>query len=537
MDIYRKLQSRINAFLSNPQLHQWGSQWSINKVLIVSLGLTGIIFGVRQIGVLQGWELQAFDSLVKSRLSEEPDNRLLVVGITDNYDDLSHLTSGKISDKKLAEVITILQENNVAVIGLDIFRDIPIGEGLADLNDAFQDGNIIAACGMSDAKNSPGIKPPSDINPGQVGFLTVIPDNDDTIRRTPLISQPPERQYPEKHLCNDPDQTLQSLAFLVARYYLPEDINIEVPTDNTPLKIGKAEFKRLKSNTGGYRNLEDGDYQILLNYRSHPEPIEIVSLSDLINRQVDAKIKDRAVLIGYTGESFKDTFSTPYTKNAITPGVLIHAQIASQIISAVEDGRPPQILSWDEWQEFLWIWVWAVVGGLVTWRRFPTWLVMTLGVVTCGGLIVVCWVGLNFFAYWLPMIPSFLVLVGTGGIVFARERINIKEIDWDSVREEENKKKEQAEKIARREFLQKLQTEAYTLKQQLKQPEIQDSYNHKNVEVYSGNWLDELQEEAKKMRKHWTLILTQPFAQEKESINALLKRSEYLLNSYQDPNT
>jgi hypothetical protein len=291
--------------------------------------------------------------------------------------------------------------------------------------------------------------------------------------------------------------------------------------------------------------LDTNDYQILINYRSNPEPIEIVSFSQLLNHQVDAKIKDRAVFIGYTGTSFKDTFPTPYTKNAITPGVLIHAQVASQIISAVENGRSSQILYWDEWQDCLWILGWALVGGLLTWRRSPTWLVITSVVITMGGLFAVCWVGLNSFAYWLPMLPSFFVLVGTSVIVLWSERIRIApEIDWDSVREEESKKKEQSERIARSEFLQQLQEKANQLQQQLiyeKHDLTQDSYYHKNYELSNelstfDNWLEELAPKAKQMRQDWENMLTQSLAQKKESIRALAKRSQYLLNRYEDPN-
>ena len=541
MNLTSRLKSRINAFLSNPQLSQGMSKWS-SKVLIVSVGLTITISGVRQIGLLQSWELHAFDWLVSLRLPEKQDHRLLVVGFTD--DDINNKIPYPLSDEKLAEVITILQDNNARVICLDIFRDIKIGKGRPELNKAFENGNVIVACGMSDAKKDQGIAPPSSIDPAQVGFLNVRPDHDDIIRRALLISSPPI-SYPQKHLCNDPQQKLQSVPFLVAQYYLPENINITVPTNNTPLKIGKAEFKRLKSNAGGYRNLDTNDYQILINYRSNPEPIEIVSFSQLLNHQVDAKIKDRAVFIGYTGTSFKDTFPTPYTKNAITPGVLIHAQVASQIISAVENGRSSQILYWDEWQDCLWILGWALVGGLLTWRRSPTWLVITSVVITMGGLFAVCWVGLNSFAYWLPMLPSFFVLVGTSVIVLWSERIRIApEIDWDSVREEESKKKEQSERIARSEFFQQLQEKANQLQQQLiyeKHDLTQDSYYHKNYELSNelstfDNWLEELAPKAKQMRQDWENMLTKSLAQKKESIRALAKRSQYLLNRYEDPN-
>jgi hypothetical protein len=69
----------------------------------------------------------------------------------------------------------------------------------------------------------------------------------------------------------------------------------------------------------------------------------------------------------------------------------------------------------------------------------------------------------------------------------------------------------------------------------------QDSYYHKNYELSNelstfDNWLEELAPKAKQMRQDWENMLTQSLAQKKESIRALAKRSQYLLNRYEDPN-
>lgn len=48
-------------------------------------------------------------------------------------------------------------------------------------------------------------------------------------------------------------------------------------------------------------------------------------------------------------------------------GVLVHAQIVSQILSSVLDEQP---LFWylPAWAEAGWIWIWSLAGGILVWR-------------------------------------------------------------------------------------------------------------------------------------------------------------------------
>jgi CHASE2 domain-containing sensor protein len=53
------------------------------QVVLTSVVITGLLVGARQLGMLQGFELGAFDQMMRSRSDRGPDDRLLVVGITE----------------------------------------------------------------------------------------------------------------------------------------------------------------------------------------------------------------------------------------------------------------------------------------------------------------------------------------------------------------------------------------------------------------------------------------------------------------------
>ena len=80
---------------------------------------------------------------------------------------------------------------------------------------------------------------------------------------------------------------------------------------------------------------------------------------------------DRLVLIGTTARSIKDLFYTPYCSKIFNspdmmPGIVLHANIVSQILTAALDGRP-LLRSWSKPMEWLGILALAGVGAIVSW--------------------------------------------------------------------------------------------------------------------------------------------------------------------------
>jgi CHASE2 domain-containing sensor protein len=210
---------------------------------------------------------------------------------------------------------------------------------------------------------------------------------------------------------------------LALRYLEAEGISPEF-TKERNLKLGDTVFKRLKTRTGGYQHLDAAGHQVLLNYRSHRSPQNFagqVTVTEVLQSQLNPDmVRNRVVLIGITAPSVKDYFFTPYSEGKTyyqqMPGVVAHAQMVSQMLSAVLDGRP-LLWVWPWWGEMLWIWGWSLLGGLLFWRS-P--LFVRLGAVAIALLILslLCFV-LLIQGGWIPLIPSALALVFTGGSVVA----------------------------------------------------------------------------------------------------------------------
>ncbi len=389
-------------------------------VLLASTVVAALVMGLRFLGILQSQELQAFDQLMQLRSSEGPDRRLLIVTIAEDDFKLPQQQNrkGSLSEQALALLLQKLEQFKPRAIGLDIYRDFPVDPKEADLASQMRHSDrLIAICRVSEPEvNEPGVSPPPEIPLERQGFSDFVQDSDGVLRRH-LIAMKPSSTSP----CTTPYALSAQLAF---RYLDALGISTKY-TQNKELQIGKVVFKRLRSHMGGYQQVDDWGYQILLNYRSNNSRLEFadrVTLKDVLTNKLKPEaVKNRIVLIGLTNESAGDFFSTPYNTgqqpHQKMPGVIVHAQMVSQILSAVLDGRP---LLWvlPFWGEALWIWGWSVVGGILAWRvRHP----MRLGLAGAATLGVLYGLSFNLLTQgcWVPLVPSALVLVFTGASVLA----------------------------------------------------------------------------------------------------------------------
>ena len=398
-------------------LTRWGR---LKTVLLVSVVVSALVMGVRQIGMLQPLELQAFDQLMRLRPDEGPDSRLLVVTITENDFKLpqQQQRKGSLSDQTLALLLQKLEPYQPRAIGLDILHDFPVDPNQADLatrmrgNDGF-----FAICKASEPQISePGVAPPPEIPVERQGFNDFVQDSDGILRRH-LIAMKPGSTSP----CTTPYALSAQLAF---RYLGVLGYSVKY-TQNNDLQLGKVVFKRLRSHMSGYQQLDDWGYQILLNYRSYGSPLEVaekVTIEDVLTGKLKPEdVKNRIILIGITAQSAGDFFPTPYSSGQEAyqeiPGVVVHAQMVSQILSAVLDGRP-LLWVWPSWGEALWVFCWSVFGSTLVWRiQNP--LRLAMAEVAALGVLYGLGFGLITQGGWVPLVPSALALVVTSASMVA----------------------------------------------------------------------------------------------------------------------
>jgi CHASE2 domain-containing sensor protein len=520
-------------------------------VLLTSFVLTSCILGIRQLGALQGMELAAYDRLIRLCPDEGEDPRILVVGITEA--DIQARQEWPMTDRTIGELLAKLSDDQPRAIGLDVFRDVPIGDDRSPLEQVFlAHQNIIAVCKANSAESF-GVSPPPELPPEQVGFADLPVDPGGTLRRVLLWMQPSISEggiAPDMvHLCNQPDTTIYSLSFQLARIYLQQEGIQGGLTPNNHLWLGNVVFPKISPDIGGYQGVDTAGYQLMLNYRSLDRAIPQVSLSDVLDGRVDPEmVRDRIVLIGYTTPESKDDFYTPYSAGQSDqqkmPGVVIHAQAVSQILSAVLNERP-LIWAWSGGVEALWILGWSLVGGVIAWYvRHP---------LRFGGAIAICMViqaGLSYGLFlqggWIPLMPPVMATIITAGGVVLVDRFNKSEYGqtvYKQVRSflkinieiDQEKVERQVSEITQTEYFTELQQRAKNMRQRktvkneaakLAQEETSagealnptdgiDSNSNSNPEGTSnadlvaetttdddGNFLSTLQQRAQMMRSH-----------------------------------
>lgn len=394
------------------------SKRRLQTVLLLSMVVTALVMGMRHLGLLQVIELQAFDSLQRLKPEEKSDPRLLVVTITEDDFQLPEQRQriGSLSDRALSLLLHKLGQFQPRAIGLDIYHDFPFASGQAEIATWMQrHPGFVAICKVSEPQlNQPGIAPPPGIPTERLGFSDFVQDSDGILRRQLIAMQPGDRSA-----CTTAYALSAQLAF---RYLEAEGISAQY-TETKQLQIGNVVFKRLRSRMGGYQQLDDRGYQILLNYRSSGplKVAETVTLKDVLTGKVKPEaVKNRIVLIGITAQSAGDFFPTPYStgeRYQEMPGVIVQAQMVSQILSAVLDGRTLLWL-WPFWGEALWVFCWSMIGGILAWRIHSL-LRLALAEVTAVGVLYALSFGLSIQGGWVPLVPSALVLVVTGSSVMA----------------------------------------------------------------------------------------------------------------------
>jgi CHASE2 domain-containing sensor protein len=367
--------------------------------------IIGLVMLARLTGSLQFFEWVALDNFLRLRPAEPMDERIVIVGIDEG--DIQQIRTYPIPDQDIAELLRLLQNYQPNVIGLDIFRDLPVEPGHAKLVEVFRESkNLIAIEKALRDREGFTVSPPPDFSPDQAGFADAVLDTDGYLRRSLLRISTPQG---ERKL---------SLTLRLAQTYLSsQGIPLEQGIhDPNAIRFGSTELTRFQPNSGGYVRADAGGNQILLNFRSGREPFRVISLNDIKSGHVDPNwIRDRIVLVGITAASVKDSVNSAAITGVnpkLVYGAEIQAHAVSQIISAVLDGRP-LLQVWSDGWEYLWIFAWGFLGiSLGRLFQSPFKILMGLGMASVG-LIGICYFGL-IVGWWIPLVPAILPLVFNG---------------------------------------------------------------------------------------------------------------------------
>ncbi|WP_072619272.1 CHASE2 domain-containing protein [Spirulina major] len=383
--------------------------WTGFNVAVVSVVIvSGSLLGVRAIGGLERLELAMYDLMVRQSPELPPDERITVVAITEA--DIQAQRRWPLTDAVLAEVLRNLQAQQPRVIGLDLYREFAVEPGSEALTEQLQASNVVAIetipVGTLEAVPPPPASPSE-----QVGFNNLPTDLDNVVRRAFLYLPRPDGGV----------GTALGMQ-LALRYLAVEGIEpIESSRYANTVQLGDAPFLQLTPTSGGYEQADAGGYQMLLNYRGAEEAIATVTLSEVLAGEVDPElVRDRIVLIGSSATSLLDRKPTPHSVNLSgdgkVPGVVIHAQVVSQIIDAALGDRP-LFRFWPAWAEVVSLIASALLSSIVAWRlRHPILLISCIG----GGIVLILGGGFALFAtqsLWIPIITPVLGVLLTAALI------------------------------------------------------------------------------------------------------------------------
>ncbi|USR91192.1 diguanylate cyclase [Phormidium yuhuli AB48] len=339
------------------RLRQWRAQ------LGVVVGTTGIVVAATTGGLFQMLEAAMLDWYIQHRPLEAPDPRLVLITIDD--DDVRRAGEWPLSDEQLAVLLEQVRSQQPRVLGLHLYREVPIPPGSDRLSAVLATTPNLIGLEKYIGQSVP--PPPILQQLNQVGLADMVMDPDGVIRRG-LVS-----------VRGNDGRIRNSFAAALALMYLQaEDVPIEPQgSGSSRVQLGKTLIESLRQNDGGYAQIDDGGYQVILNYRGTQENFETVSMTEVLAGEVpDDLFRDRIAMIGLVTPTYQEHYNTPYSNRVRDrytqmSGLLIHANLTSQLVSAALDGRsmirfPSPVLEW------IWVFGWASAGTLISWYWWQT---------------------------------------------------------------------------------------------------------------------------------------------------------------------
>ena len=381
------LLTRLKYQASKFKLPAWGMS------LVLACVVLALIFSLRAAGKFESLELLTYDTLLAHHATQfTHDKRIVMVW---NTDEDQRQYGWPLTDGVLTTLLTKILQQKPRVIGLDIYRDLPVPLNNTSQYNALsrlfiENKNIITIEKFIDKHGAKVNPPPSLAGTDQVGFNDLVVDVGGIARRGLFF------------LTNEEGKTAWSFALRLALRYLAAD-NIRLTADQKtgePLLGGYPFPPRLSMDTGGYHQVDNGGYQFLMSYPAAPNTFQHVTLKQIMSGQVSADFfQDKLVIIGTNSDATPDFFYMPIGHERIA-GARIHAYSASQLLH-IATGQTQAITSLSKKTEQFIIILAALLGALFClWAR-TVWRFIT--VMTVGALLFLA-VSYTAFMYNLWMI-------------------------------------------------------------------------------------------------------------------------------------
>ena len=390
-------------------------RWQPPTIAILIGCLTTAAFNY--LGWLQISERQLYDYYLRSRPLEPQDKKIVIVGLTEK--DIEQL-GFPISDDTLASLLTKIKAQNPRVIGLDLHRNVNIGEeGDQKLDNIFSSTPQLIGVEKTDGGNPDhlSISPPTQLKKlGQTGASEIIEDSENGVVRRGYL-------YVQK---STEDEPIPSLGLAVALKYL-EGENV-FPTgygEESWLKLNNAVFPLLEANRLLYSKRAIDNYQTIINYCNNENKFLHLSLSEVLaNKVEDNLFKDKIVFIGTMAETIEDIYTTPYSYRQenydFTYGVEIHASITSQIVNAALSDRVIIKFMTTYWQ-YSGLFILLLTTSSSSWylytknNFFPRKKIVVHTVYSIFSLIIILIIGylLLLVGWWTPTVTTLLLAVSS----------------------------------------------------------------------------------------------------------------------------
>jgi adenylate cyclase len=352
--------------------------------VVISLIVAGLVIGLRSQGVLQPLELSGYDLGLVLRQSSLDVPEVTLIEITEA--DIQQLGRWPLSDAQLLDALERIAAHHPRVVGLDIYRDITVPPGAAELARHF--ASAASLIGIFKVRST-----------GEGGvFSDMVLDADGVIRRGLAF-------------LDDGETVFWAFSLKLALAYLAaEGLGIAADPQNPDFfTLGGTPYPAVPERLGGYVRFDHAGYQYLSDHRRSPDEFPAFSLSDLLADRVPVHwLADRVVILGVNAESVKDSFLTPLSRwpwagDSQVSGVAVHALLVDQFIRAAR-GESQLMTAGTPWAERLYLLIVCLAGGaagLLAGSATRLTVIVLLGVIGITGSGILLF-GADF---WLPVFP------------------------------------------------------------------------------------------------------------------------------------